>query len=45
MFNMQVQLQLGEVTKASSASVAVLGVWFDPRLRWAEHVKVMQKEK
>jgi hypothetical protein len=43
-FNMQAQLQLGEITKNPSISVRVLGVWLDPKLRWGEHVKVVKRK-
>jgi hypothetical protein len=43
-FNLAATIRLGNVTKEPTSSVRVLGVWFDPKLKWTSHVSKI-KEK
>ena len=41
-FNMQAQLQLGEIAKQSSILVCILEIWLNLKLWWEEHVKIIK---
>jgi hypothetical protein len=38
-FNLSATIRIGEVEKSPTKEVRVLGVWFDPKLKWTAHAK------
>jgi hypothetical protein len=37
-YNLAATIKLGNVTKEPTSSVRVLGVWFDPKLKWTSYI-------